>query len=97
VPQRVFAVVALAPMEIKDLERLRRIRANAATGRARETRLNAGLTQDEIAQTVGVAQTTVALWETGKRVPRGMKALRYALILEALERKMQKTAGAGPS
>ncbi|MFK4037618.1 helix-turn-helix transcriptional regulator [Nonomuraea wenchangensis] len=72
-------------MTITDLARLRRVRAAAASGRARELRQAAGLTQAEIAAAVGVAQPTVALWETGQRVPRGAAALRYAKAVEALE------------
>jgi DNA-binding XRE family transcriptional regulator len=86
------AVVALTFMEIRDLKRLHYIRAAAASGRARQTRLDTDLTQGEIAQAVGVAQPTVALWETGKRVPRGKAALRYAAVLESLEKALATTA-----
>lgn len=72
-------------MTITDLARLQRVRAAAANGRACQVRQQAGLTQLEIAEAVGVAQPTVALWESGKRVPRGAAALRYAEALETLE------------
>jgi transcriptional regulator with XRE-family HTH domain len=72
-------------MTITDLARLTRVRVAAANGRARALRQAAGLTQAEIAAAVGVAQPTVALWESGRRVPRGAAALRYAEALETLE------------
>lgn len=43
-----------------------------------------GHSQAEIASAAQVAQSTVALWETGQRVPRGDAALRYADVLESL-------------
>lgn len=73
-------------MTNRDLERLRIARAACRTGQARQLRQGAGLSQSEIAAAVGVAQPTVAMWETGQRVPRGTPALRYAAILERLAR-----------
>ena len=73
-------------MTPRDLERLSVVRAACRTGRARQLRQLAGLSQSEVAATVGVAQPTVAMWETGQRVPRGMPALRYAAVLERLDR-----------
>lgn len=78
-------------MTITDLARLQRVRAAAANGRAREVRKRAGLTQAEIADAIGVSQPTIGLWETGKRVPRGAPALRYAEALETLEQGAEAT------
>ncbi|MFI0406489.1 helix-turn-helix transcriptional regulator [Actinomadura sp. 3N508] len=72
-------------MEIKDLKKLKAVRAAAADGQARKTRVDAGVTQGEVAEAVGVAQSTVAQWERGARRPRGLVALRYAAVLKALE------------
>lgn len=72
-------------MEIKDLKKLQYVRAAAADGQARQTRIDAGLTQGEIAKAVGVAQSTVAQWENGARRPRGASGLRYAVVLKALQ------------
>ncbi|MDL4815490.1 helix-turn-helix transcriptional regulator [Actinomadura opuntiae] len=79
-------------MEIRDLKRLHYVRAAAASGRARQTRVAAELTQGEIAKAVGVAQPTVAQWENGNRTPRGAAALRYAAVLESLERTLAAAA-----
>lgn len=73
-------------MKQRDLERLSAVRVACRNGQARAIRVNAGLTQDEIAQTVRRSQTTVALWESGQRVPRGEAALRYADVLESLSK-----------
>lgn len=32
--------------------------------------MSAGLTQDSLAEKLGVVRTTVAMWETGKSIPR---------------------------
>ena len=41
-------------------------------------RADLGLTQQQLADTIGTQQHTVSLWETGKNQPRGatLKALR---------------------
>lgn len=63
---------------------LRRVRADAKAGRARQARLDAGLTQEEIAEAIGVDQSTVSSWELGRRRPRGPAGLRYAHVLKKL-------------
>ena len=45
-------------------------------------RKKAGLTQKELAEKMGVDQSAVSFWETGKRVPRGAKLLRLADVLD---------------
>lgn len=44
-------------------------------------RKKAGLTQKELAEKLGVDQSAVSFWETGKRAPRGAKLLRLADVL----------------
>jgi transcriptional regulator with XRE-family HTH domain len=39
-------------------------------GRIRDARIAKGLTQDQLAELVGVDQGRVSRWESGKRVPR---------------------------
>lgn len=36
----------------------------------KELRMSANLTQDEVSEALGVQRSTVAMWETGKSVPR---------------------------
>lgn len=50
--------------------------------RIKALRKGAGLTQKQLAEIVGVAQTTIATWECGKReMPRGHHLLRLARAL----------------
>jgi transcriptional regulator with XRE-family HTH domain len=49
--------------------------------RLREARLEAGLTQQELADLLGVAQQHVARWETGKNEPRASMAVRLSEAL----------------
>ena len=37
----------------------------------KKMRLAAGLTQAELAEKIGVTRSAVALWETGRKYPRG--------------------------
>ncbi len=64
---------------------LARLRADVASGRAREIRELARLSQAEVAEAVGVTQPTVAAWEGGRRRPHGERAARYADLLARLE------------
>jgi transcriptional regulator with XRE-family HTH domain len=54
-------------------------------GRIQRVREAARLSQTELGMALGVTQTAVALWEKGKRVPRGATAERLARLLNDLE------------
>lgn len=41
-------------------------------------RINAGLSQTEAARRLGVDQSTVSYWETGKKMPRASKLAKMA-------------------
>lgn len=41
-------------------------------------RINAGLSQTEAARRIGVDQSTVSYWESGKKMPRASKLARLA-------------------
>jgi DNA-binding transcriptional regulator YiaG len=60
------------------------LRADLASGRAREIRERARLSQAEVALALGVDQPTVARWEAG-RMPRREHATRYADFLWQLD------------
>lgn len=47
-------------------------------------RVRCGLSQQQLADTLGVTQTTVQRWENGTRNPRGANAARYYGTLDAL-------------
>ena len=62
-------------------------RGHAATGWARQLRTHARITQAELATEVGVSRSTIAMWESGQRNPRGPKAAAYGKALRALSRR----------
>ncbi len=51
---------------------------------ARMIRLSADVSQERIAQELGVHRMTVARWESGLRRPRGAMRARYAQLLREL-------------
>lgn len=50
----------------------------------RALRESGGLTQDDIAEVVGVRRASVSRWEAGLRTPRGRFLVAYAELLESL-------------
>lgn len=71
-------------MKTKDLGRIARVRRMTKDGDARRIRENAEVTQTELGSACGVSGAAIALWESGKRRPTGMAALRYAQALDEL-------------
>jgi len=61
-----------------------RVRALVRSGAAEKIRVASGLTISEVARAVGVYPSTVFRWESGSRVPRGERAVRYLQLLERL-------------
>ena len=57
----------------------------AASGRGAQLRQGAGLSQTELAETIGVTGAALCRWEGGGRRPTGEAALRYARVLQRLE------------
>lgn len=51
---------------------------------ARAIRCSVGVTQQQIANELGIDRVTVARWELGQRVPRGELRLRYVGLLDEL-------------
>lgn len=41
-------------------------------------RINAGLSQSEVARRIGVDQSSVSCWEAGKRMPRAIMLVKMA-------------------
>jgi transcriptional regulator with XRE-family HTH domain len=56
--------------------------------RARKIREDAGLTQELLAEGLGVDRVTVARWENGKRRPCRALAPRYMELLRLLEERV---------
>ncbi len=55
-------------------------------GLARALRRSQGLSQQEVADMIGVSRSALARWETGSRIPRGEVRDRYARLLVKLVR-----------
>ncbi len=47
----------------------------------KELRVNKKLTQEELAEAIGVTQACVAMWETGKALPNSDKLPKLAEVL----------------
>lgn len=76
--------VNTTPTTEVDLGLIATARRLAADGTARRIRETARLSEAEIGHVIGVAPSTISRWETGRRVPRGPAALRWAEILATL-------------
>lgn len=56
---------------------------------ARQLRLQVGLSQNDVADIVGVTAAAVSFWESGQRHPRDPKhVLRYSDLLNRLVREV---------
>jgi DNA-binding transcriptional regulator YiaG len=75
-------------MEPNDVLLLARARQACESDLALTIRRRARLSQAEIGATVGVSTAAVSRWETGRRVPRGKAAQRYAHLLAALAKRL---------
>lgn len=67
--------------QVRELRRLPAPQIRSAIRRA------AGVTQQQLADELGVDRVTVARWELGHRTPRGELRRRYVDLLEALHRE----------
>jgi DNA-binding transcriptional regulator YiaG len=63
-----------------------RVRAWLRSGRAREIRRRAGLSQGDVARVLGTTYSQVCRWETGKAVPVRGAVLRLAELYDGLQR-----------
>lgn len=68
------------------------LRADLRSGRARDIRQRARLSCAEIGKEIGSDASSVWAWETGRRVPRGENAERYADLLWRLDRLTREPA-----
>jgi len=50
--------------------------------RLKEARLSAGKSQRDVATVLGVSESTISRWETGRTTPRTPTAVRLARLLE---------------
>ncbi len=71
-------------MTNRNVLRLAGVRRAVRTGAARSIRVRSGLSQSDVARTIGVTPSAVSRWESGERLPQGEAALRYGRLLEEL-------------
>jgi transcriptional regulator with XRE-family HTH domain len=84
-------------MTVMDVPTLTAIAANhqrGLDGSARAIRLRAGWTLARMARQLGVHESAVGRWENGRRQPRGDVALRWARLVDELERQNQQQPAA---
>lgn len=74
-------------MRPSDLSLIAQTRADLASGRAREIRIAAGLSQAAMAAAVGVARQAVTGWEAGTTSLTDTHALAYGRLLRDLGRR----------
>jgi transcriptional regulator with XRE-family HTH domain len=72
-----------------------RVRSWLRSGRAREIRKRAGLSQSDVGGAVGTDHAQVSRWEGGKSAPVRGSVLRLAALYEELER-LAETEETGP-
>ena len=77
IQQRVAAIQDRARVRAEALALLR-------SGEGRALRTEAGMTQREVGELVGVGEAMVGLWETGDRNPNEEHSRRYLELISAL-------------
>ena len=65
------------------------------SNRVRALRYHLGLTQSELAETLGTRQQTISEWETGMYRPRGTSSTLLSIIAERAEFKYKPTTKKG--
>ena len=66
------------------IDDLASLRGLIESGRARQLRENAGISESNMARELEVTQAALSRWETGQRTPQGANARRYARALRRL-------------
>lgn len=74
-------------MRSADLALVAATRADLASGRARQSRVDAGVRQADVAETIGVTRQAVSKWEAGLCSPSAPHALAYGRLLRQLARQ----------
>lgn len=59
----------------------------------KKARLQANITQQQLAEAIGVNQSSVALWETGQTLPRADKLIDIAKLLNCTIEELLKKEG----
>jgi transcriptional regulator with XRE-family HTH domain len=59
----------------------------SASGKAKAIRIEADVSQAELARDIGTTQSALSLWEAGKRRPTGDSAIKWLEVLDQLEKQ----------
>lgn len=62
------------------------VRQACTDGEALRIRVDSGLSQSEVGDSIGVTVPAISRWENGERAPRGDVALAYGRLLRRLQR-----------
>jgi DNA-binding transcriptional regulator YiaG len=81
-PRRIVIGMAADVTEVLEIAKVREL---LRSGRARAIRETYHLSRSELARCLGVAESTIARWEEGERVPRCRNAVELAHLLRQLE------------
>jgi len=73
-------------MDLDDFRRIADAHYKARSGIARQIRKDARISMAEVAAALDVSESAVSRWESGSRLPRGETAIRWARLLDELER-----------
>lgn len=63
------------------VDEIRLLQSLPTPGKAKAIREAAGISQERLAEELGVHRVTLTRWELGERRPRGASRLKYAEIL----------------
>jgi len=78
-------------MELDQIERLIAARRKVGSGAtARQLREAAGLTQADVAAKIGVTASAMSRLESGARKPREETLMRWADVLQEIEKRLQR-------
>ncbi len=84
----------ISVVKMSDMLLIAAARDWAVNGTARQIRISASLTQQQVGDHCGVTGTAVAHWEAGTRTPRGRPALRWARLLAELAARADRVTSA---
>ncbi len=77
-------------------EKIRNLRALPVPEERRRLRVTAGLSLQDIANSVGVTRATVYRWENGLRVPSKDHIADYLAVLSVIAHELQDTDPTNP-
>ena len=75
-------------LSVEELLLLTEARQLAASGRGRDVREAAGVSQAEIGAAIGATVAGISKWENGLRRPSGASAIRYARVIRELANQL---------